>query len=74
MIEICYEWEDEQNRRVLEKIGVTQNILDRTEDDSLRVGVTKFYGPKINQAGNFCICGHNYTGILKDLKEILGLF
>ena len=55
---------------VLEKIGVTQNILDRTEDDSLRVGVTKFYGPKINQAGNFCICGHNYTGILKDLKEM----
>ena len=55
---------------VLEKIGVTQNILDRTEDGSLRVGVTKFYGPKINQAGNFCICGHNYTGILKDLKDM----
>ena len=55
---------------VLEKIGVTQNILDRTEDDSLKVGVTKFYGPKIDQAGNFCICGHNYAGILKDLKEM----
>lgn len=55
---------------VLEKIGVTQNILDRTEDDSLKVGVTKFYGPKIDQAGNFCICGHNYTGILKELKEM----
>ena len=55
---------------VIEKIGVTQNILDKTEDESLKLGVTKFYGPKINQAGNFCICGHNYTNILKRLDEM----
>lgn len=55
---------------VLEKIGITQNILNKTENNSLKVGVTKFYGPKINQAGNFCICGHNYAGIFKNLKDM----
>lgn len=55
---------------VLEKIGVTQNILTPTEDESLKLGVTKFYGPQIDQPGNFCICGHNYAGILKELNEM----
>ena len=55
---------------VLEKIGVTQNILSKTEDESLKLGVTKFYGPQIDQPGNFCICGHNYTGILKELNQM----
>ena len=55
---------------VLEKIGVTQNILSKTEDESLKLGVTKFYGSQIDQPGNFCICGHNYTGILKELNQM----
>lgn len=55
---------------VLDKIGVRQNILYKTEDESLKLGVTKFYGPKINEAGNFCICGHNYNNILKRLDEM----
>ena len=36
----------------------------------MKLGVTKFYGPKINEAGNFCICGHNYNNILKRLDEM----
>ena len=55
---------------VLDKIEVRQNILYKTEDEALKLGVTKFYGPKINEAGNFCICGHNYTNILKRLDEM----
>ena len=55
---------------VLEKINVRQNILYKTEDESLKLGVTKFYGPKINETGNFCICGHNYNNILKKLDEM----
>lgn len=55
---------------VLEKINVRQNILYKTEDESLKLGVTKFYGPKINETGNFCICGHNYNNILKRLDEM----
>ncbi len=55
---------------VLDKIEVRQNILYKTEDEALKLGVTKFYGPKINEAGNFCICGHNYNNILKRLDEM----
>lgn len=55
---------------VIDKIGVEKNILNKTEDASLNLSVTKFYGPKINEAGNFCITGHNYKDMLKRLNEL----
>ena len=55
---------------VIEKIGVEKNILNKTTDDSLNLSVTKFYGPNINEIGNFCITGHNYKNMLKDTKKI----
>ena len=57
---------------VIEKIGVRQNVLSKTENASLKLGVTKFYPPQvnINEPGNFCICGHNWSNILKRLDEM----
>lgn len=57
---------------VIEKIGVRQNVLSKTENESLKLGVTKFYPPQIdiNESGNFCICGHNWNNILKRLDEM----
>lgn len=57
---------------VIDKIGVRQNVLSKTESGSLKLGVTKFYPPEvdINEAGNFCICGHNWNNILKRLDEM----
>lgn len=57
---------------VIEKIGVRQNVLSKTENASLKLGVTKFYPPQvnINEPGNFCICGHNWNNILKRLNEM----
>lgn len=55
---------------VIEKIGVDNNILEICDDDSLKLSVTKFYGPGVNEAGNFVICGHNWGGILKRLSEL----
>ena len=57
---------------VIEKIGVRQNVLSKTESGSLKLGVTKFYPPQvnINEPGNFCICGHNWNNILKRLNEM----
>lgn len=57
---------------VIEKIGVRQNVLSKTENASLKLGVTKFYPPQvdINEPGNFCICGHNWNNILKRLDEM----
>lgn len=45
---------------VIDKIGVDNNILDVCDDDSLKLSTVKFYGPGVNEAGNFVICGHNW--------------
>ena len=42
------------------KLKVENYILSETTTKSLKVSVTKLYGPEINKIGNFCIAGHNY--------------
>lgn len=56
---------------VIEKLGIEKEILYKTDKNSLDLSVTKFYGPNINEKGNFCITGHNYANMLK--KVIDGL-
>lgn len=56
---------------VIDKIGVEKYILDRTTDNSLNLAVTSFVPErKINEVGNFCITGHNYKGIFKNLTKL----
>ena len=43
------------------KIDVKYPILSNYSDELLKVSVCKFFGPKINTVGNFCILGHNYN-------------
>ncbi len=45
------------------KIGLSSYILSETNKKSLKVSVTKLYGPEINKQGNFCIAGHNYANM-----------
>lgn len=54
----------------IDKLGLEKNILDETTDDSLNLSVTKFYGPSINEVGNFCITGHNYRSIFGYLDNL----
>lgn len=46
------------------KINVNYPILIAREgelvDDLIDISPTKFWGPEINEVGNFCIVGHNY--------------
>lgn len=55
---------------VIEKINVTKNILDISENGSLKLSVAKLYGPNLNESGNFCISGHNWNNMLKRLSEM----
>lgn len=55
---------------VIEKINFEKYILNKTTDKSLKLSVTKFYGPLANERGNFCITGHNTKGFFKKLKEL----
>ena len=54
------------------KINLSTYILEETNDDSLKESVTKLCGPNINEAGNFCILGHNYnkTTMFGNLKKL----
>ena len=55
---------------VIDKFDIKKNILDISEDESLKQSVAKFYGPELNEAGNFCITGHNWKSMLKRMLEI----
>ncbi len=55
---------------VIDKLGVEKNILNKTTDDSLNLSVTKFYGPNLNEIGNFCITGHNYKDVFANADNL----
>lgn len=42
------------------KIKLSTYILDHTDKKTLKVSITKLYGPNVNEVGNFCMAGHNY--------------
>ena len=41
------------------KIDIEYPILEKTNKESLKLSITKFYGEKINQKGNIVLAGHN---------------
>ncbi|MCI8760170.1 MAG: sortase [Clostridia bacterium] len=55
---------------VIDKLGLEKNILEETTDASLNLSVTKFYGPNLNEIGNFCITGHNYKDIFECANDL----
>ncbi|MFR8103762.1 MAG: sortase [Clostridia bacterium] len=44
----------------ISKINLEDVILEKTTDTSLNSGLTKLWGPEMNEIGNFSITGHNY--------------
>lgn len=42
------------------KIDIEYPILDRTNDQSMKVSITKFWGNNVNDIGNFTMAGHNW--------------
>ena len=55
----------------IDKIGITQYILDSTDEDALKKGVCKIYGGSLNNYGNFCIVGHNYEDFFAKLSDLV---
>lgn len=41
------------------KINLKYPILCETNEESMKISVTKFWGPNVNEIGNFTIAGHN---------------
>ena len=55
---------------IIKDLDIEQYILNLPEDEALKNGVAKLYGSSLNSFGNFCIVGHNYEGIFKDLEKL----
>ncbi len=53
------------------KIELETYIINFSES-ALNVSVTKFWGPNVNEAGNFCIAGHNFRNknMFHNLKKL----
>lgn len=42
-------------------LGINYPVLSETSEALLKVSLNKFWGPRPNEVGNYCIVGHNYT-------------
>ena len=41
------------------KINIKYPIIDRTNEETMKVSITKFWGPQANEIGNYTVAGHN---------------
>ena len=55
---------------VIDKIGARNNIIYKTNNTTLDLSITKFWGVDINHIGNISLTGHNYEGKWKRLHEL----
>ena len=55
----------------IEKLNIEQYILNSSDENALKKGVTKLYGGILNDYGNFCIAGHNYENVFQRLNELV---
>lgn len=55
---------------VIEKIEFEKYILHTTDEKSLNLSITRYYGAQPNEIGNCCISGHNTKNAFKKLKEL----
>jgi len=42
------------------KIEIEYPIIDKTDEETLKISITKFWGNDVNDIGNFTVSGHNY--------------
>ena len=41
------------------KINIKYPIIDHTSEETMKVSITKFWGPQANEIGNYTVAGHN---------------
>ena len=42
------------------KLEIEYPIIDKTNEEAMKVSITKFWGNNVNDIGNFTMAGHNY--------------
>ena len=54
-----YEGYDIEGILEIPKIDIKYPILSTTTEETMKLSVTKFWGPAVNEIGNYTIAGHN---------------
>lgn len=44
----------------INRLGISYPVIADTSEELLKISVNKYWGPKPNEIGNYCIVGHNY--------------
>lgn len=52
------------------KIKLKTYVLKNFTEQAMKICITKLEGPNPNTNGNFCIVGHNFKNMFKDLKKM----
>lgn len=42
------------------RLDINYPVISETSEELLKISVNKYWGPKPNEIGNYCIVGHNY--------------
>lgn len=42
------------------RLGINYPVISEWSEELLKISVNKYWGPKPNEIGNYCIVGHNY--------------
>ena len=74
LLETTIEGYDIEGIIEIPSIELKYPIINQTNDETMKISVTKFWGGNINEVGNYCIAGHNNLdgtmfGKVKKLKE-----
>ena len=48
-----------EGRIEIPKINIKYPIIDHTNEETMKVSITKFWGPQANEIGNYTVAGHN---------------
>lgn len=41
------------------KINIKYPIINQTDEETMKLSITKFWGPQVNEIGNYTVAGHN---------------
>lgn len=41
-------------------LGINYPVLSEQSEELLKISINKYWGPKPNEVGNYCVVGHNY--------------
>ena len=59
LLDVKYKGYEVEGIIEIPKIKIKYPIINETSDETMKLSITKFWGPEINSLGNYTVAGHN---------------